>query len=80
MNLPEDLSEEDLITLSDFLQYLDRDLTFLDGMAQGIDCVPLKNRVQAMTRNLKEFIESNNLRGSLPWMRKPGKKSKPALS
>ncbi len=47
------------MTPEDYVNYLKRDLEYLQGIADALDCKPLKTKLYAMRRNLNQFVENN---------------------
>ncbi len=49
------------MTPGDYVNYLKRDLEYLQGIADALDCKPLKTKLYAMRRNLNQFLDNPNI-------------------
>ncbi len=49
------------MTLDRFLRYLQRDLSYLQGIGDALDNSPIKAKIHSMMFTLKKFKESEDL-------------------
>lgn len=48
-----EINPKPLPTLDQIIDWLRRDVIWLDGLAEGLQCVPLKNKLNGVRANLK---------------------------